>query len=240
MPPTCLGPIYVPHRQLGPDRATLLLFHLCHTAPGPSPSSTHSLLACNVLFFIDKLQSIFTNGIILKILLQLLLLLLLLLVKRIVICFSMHLLLFSQRSLSEVTTLSSICTHSGQRGEQRDLAAFARCALCLDSTSHCKAAFDRDLCLLVVLLIKMHFYCFTLSLYIASLFLSPSLLRSISLFPYLPLLPSAALNIELVESLSTFAFFFAHFPGCRYIRFPISNIYIYSVFGHSFAGGIGS
>lgn len=99
-----------------------------------SSSSTHSLLACNVLFFIDKLQSIFTNGIILKILLlQLLQLLLLLLVKRIVICFSMHLLLFSQRSLSEVTTLSSICTHSGQQGEQRDLAAFARCALCHDS-----------------------------------------------------------------------------------------------------------
>lgn len=101
----------------------------------PSSSSLvlHSRLACNVLFFIDKLQSIFTNGIILKILLQLLLL-----VKRIVICFSMHLLLFSLRSLSEVTTLSSICTHSGQRGSgrQRDwyLAAFARCARCLDST----------------------------------------------------------------------------------------------------------
>lgn len=94
----------------------------------------HSQLACNVLFFIDKLQSIFTNGIILKILLQLLLLQLLLLVKRIVICFSMHLLLFSLRSLSEVTTLSSICTHSGQRGRDWDLAAFARCARCLDST----------------------------------------------------------------------------------------------------------
>lgn len=101
--------------------------------PPSSFSALHSRLACNVLFFIDKLQSIFTNGIILKILLQLLLL-----VKRIVICFSMHLLLFSLRSLSEVTTLSSICTHSGQRGSswQRDwyLAAFARCARCLDST----------------------------------------------------------------------------------------------------------
>lgn len=177
MPPTtCLAPIYVPHRQLGPDRATLLLFHLCHSAPPLLLLAAHSRLACNVLFFIDKLQSIFTNGIILKILLQLLLL-----VKRIVICFSMHLLLFSLRSLSEVTTLSSICTHSGQRGSsrQRDwyLAAFARCARCLDSTSHCKAAFDRDLCLLVVLLIKMHFYCFTLSLHLPY---SPSLPLSIS------------------------------------------------------------
>lgn len=159
--------------------------------PPSSFSAPHSRLACNVLFFIDKLQSIFTNGIILKILLQLLLLQLLLLVKRIVICFSMHLLLFSLRSLSEVTTLSSICTHSGQRGSgrQRDcyLAAFARCARCLDSTrldstSHCKAAFDRDLCLLVVLLIKMHFYCFTLSLHLPY---SPSLplYISFSAFP---------------------------------------------------------
>lgn len=124
--------------SLDQTEQTLLLFHLCHGAPLLLLLAAHSRLACNVLFFIDKLQSIFTNGIILKILLQLLLLQLLLLVKRIVICFSMHLLLFSLRSLSEVTTLSSICTHSGQRGSSRQrncyLAAFARCARCLDST----------------------------------------------------------------------------------------------------------
>lgn len=176
-PTTCLAPIYVPHRQLGPDRATLLLFHLCHGAPSLLLLPAHSQLACNVLFFIDKLQSIFTNGIILKILLQLLLLQLLLLVKRIVICFSMHLLLFSLRSLSEVTTLSSICTHSGQRGKVPGCLFQVRSLPRLDSTSHCKAAFDRDLCLLVVLLIKMHFYCFTLSLHLPS---SPSLPLSIS------------------------------------------------------------
>lgn len=111
----------------------------------------------------------------------------------------------------------------GSKGTRLPLPGALSASTRLDSTSHCKAAFDRDLCLLVVLLIKMHFYCFTLSLYISS---SLPLFFALYLCFYLPLLPSAALNIELVESLSTFAFFFAHFPGCRYIRFPISTIYI--------------
>lgn len=75
------------------------------------------------------------------------------------------------QSLSEVTTLSSIYTHThthtcrvrdreGENTESHSGGIYSDAFCLLASHSHCKAAFDRDLCLLVVLLIKMHFYCF--------------------------------------------------------------------------------
>jgi len=125
-------------------------------------------------FFIDKVQSIFTNGIIFSAPA-----LSLCLGKRIVICFPMHLLLFSDcvwpclpvagvlvksphylTGISAATYvlpyyLATLLPYKPTRIREFGENSGGMCS----TRWQCKAAFDRDLCLLVVLLIKMHFYC---------------------------------------------------------------------------------